>query len=42
MKGTCLGNFKIAAKTDYDHGDCDCILVVNHNTSIEKIELVCK
>ena len=35
-------NFKVAPKTNYDHGDCDCILIVDHHTTIEKIEFVCE
>ena len=35
-------NFKVAPKTNYDHGDCDCILIVDHHTTIENIESVCE
>ena len=40
-KGVSITNFKIAAKTTYDHGDSECILVVGQYTSIENISLVC-
>ena len=35
-------NFKVAPKTNDDHGDCDCILIVDHHTTIENIESVCE
>ena len=40
-KGVSITDFKIAAKTTYDHGDSECILVVDQQTSIENIPPVC-
>lgn len=40
-KGVSITNFKIAAKTTYDHGDSECILVVDQHTSIENISPIC-
>ena len=42
MKGIRSRNFKIATKTDYDHGECECILVVDHNNRIDNREPICK
>ena len=37
-KNISVRNFKVAPKTNYDHGDCDCLLIVDHHTTIENIE----
>ena len=41
-KGVCITNFKIVAKTNYDRGDCEFILVLHEKSSIMNIEPVCK
>ena len=41
-QGICIKNFKIAQKTVYDHGDCDCILVLHDTTILETIPSVYK
>jgi hypothetical protein len=41
-KGICITNFKIAPKTNYDHGEVECILLVDQHTSIENIAHVCQ
>ena len=41
-KAICVKDFKIAAKTDYDHCESECILLVDQQTTIENIALVCQ
>ena len=41
-RGNCITNFKIAAKTNYDRGDCEFILVMHEKSSIMNIEPICK
>ena len=41
-KAICVKDFKIAPKTDYDHCESECILVVDQQTTIENISLVCQ
>ena len=41
-KAVRIKNFKIAPKTNYDHGESDCILVVDHHTTIENITSICQ
>ena len=41
-KAICIKNFKIVAKTDYDHGESEGILLVDEQTTIENIALVCQ
>lgn len=36
-KAICVRDFKIAAKTDYDHCESECILLVDQETTIENI-----
>ena len=41
-KGIRITNFKIAPKTSYDHGEDECVLLVDQWTSIENISPVCQ
>ncbi len=41
-KAICIKDFKIVAKTDYDHFESECILLVDDHTTIENIGLVCQ
>ncbi|KAH9309759.1 hypothetical protein KI387_002311, partial [Taxus chinensis] len=40
-KGVSIKEFNIAPKTNYDRGDCDYILLLNNNSTIENIPPVC-
>jgi hypothetical protein len=37
-----ITNFKVAPKTNYDHGEVECILLVEQETSIENIAPICQ
>jgi len=41
-QGICIKDFKISAKTIYDHGDCTCILVLHDRSIVETIPSICK
>ena len=34
-KSICITNFKIAPKTSYDHGEVECIFLVDQETNIK-------
>jgi hypothetical protein len=40
--GISITNFKIIAKTDYDHGDCDHIISLDEYSLVETLPLICK
>ena len=37
----CITNFKIMLKTNYDRGDCDCIISLNETSTIETVPPTC-
>lgn len=39
--GLSISNFQIAPRTDYDRGDCDCILVLTKSSIVEIIPRLC-
>jgi len=41
-QGICIKDFKISAKTIYDHGDCTCILVLHDRSIAETIPSIYK
>ncbi|XP_057822077.1 uncharacterized protein LOC131034564 [Cryptomeria japonica] len=40
--GISITGFQIAAKTDYDRGDCDCILILKESSMVETKPSICK
>ena len=41
-KSVCITNFSVAAKTNYDRGDCEFILLVHGKSIVSNIDPVCK
>ena len=41
-KSVSISNFQVLLKTNYDCGDCDCILLLKQSSKIETIPHVCK
>ena len=41
-QGVCIEGFKISPKTMYDHGDCNCILVLHDWSILETISPICQ
>ena len=39
--GVSISGFEIQSKSDYDRGDCDCILVLKETSTVETINHIC-
>lgn len=39
--GVRISDFQLEAKSDFERGDCDCIIIVKESTTIEMIPRVC-